>query len=48
VDTEKEELAAWRFFSSLPTHLARPEKTFYLCPSKKKELPGTTMTLEEF
>jgi hypothetical protein len=32
------------FFSPLPTHLARPKRTFYLCPSKKWELAGEIIT----
>jgi hypothetical protein len=38
VDTVKEEFACLKYFFSLPTHLARPERTFNLCQSKKGEL----------
>jgi hypothetical protein len=41
-------LAAWNVFSPLPTHLARPEKTFYLCPSQKRELAEEIITPLEF
>jgi hypothetical protein len=43
---KKRSWTATSFFSPLPTHLARPEKTFYLC--QKKELSGITITSEEF
>jgi hypothetical protein len=48
VDTEKEELGYLQFFFTLPTQLARPEKTYYLCPSKKRKLPGFIIPLEHF
>jgi hypothetical protein len=48
VEAEKEELGCLKFFSHLSTHLGRPKKTFFLCPSKKRELPGITMTPEGF
>jgi hypothetical protein len=47
VGTEKEELGSLEFFSPLPTHLAMPEMTFDLCPSKTGELPDITKTPEE-
>jgi hypothetical protein len=40
VDTVKEEFGYLECFSPLPTHLARPETTFYLCPSPKKKVVG--------
>jgi hypothetical protein len=33
-------LAALECFSPLSTHLARPERIFFLYPSRKKELAG--------
>jgi hypothetical protein len=36
------------FFSPLPTHLARPERTVYLCPSQKRELTEEIITPLKF
>jgi hypothetical protein len=38
VDTKKRILAAWSILSLILTHPTMPEKTFYLCPSRKREL----------
>ncbi len=45
VDTVKRSLAALSVFSPLPTHLARPDRTFYICPSKKGNGEGRWLLL---
>jgi hypothetical protein len=48
VDTKKRSWAAWSFYSTPPDTPDKPEKTFYLCPSKKRKLPGFTKIPVEF
>jgi hypothetical protein len=49
VDTIKEEFSCLeRFFHPSPNISARPEATFYLCPSRKMELACKIMTPEKF
>jgi hypothetical protein len=38
VATVKEEFDCLECFLPLPTHLARSERTFYLCPIRKRKL----------
>jgi hypothetical protein len=38
MDTVKEDFGCLGCFYILSTHLERPERTYYLCPSKKREL----------
>jgi hypothetical protein len=44
----KRSMVAWTVFSTILTHLSRPEKPFYLCPRQKRELVVEIITPSEF
>jgi hypothetical protein len=44
---QKRSLAAWRVFSPFRRQVARPERTFYLGPGRKRKLADEIVTLDE-